>query len=116
MRSGARRHLLTFEAPVETVDPVTGATVTTWTQQFQTRASIRPLSGRELFAAQQVQAEVNTKVNIRWRLGVDETLRARSELDGTIFDIGAVLPDATLRREIDLLCIRRVSEGWRRGE
>lgn len=116
MRSGARRHALAFEQPVETVDPVTAATVVTWTSLFETLGSIDSLTGRELFAAQQVQAEVNTRINIRWRAGVDETLRIRELADGTIYDIGAVLPDKTRRREIWLLCTRRVSEGWRRGE
>lgn len=113
MRAGARRHAIVLERPSEKV--VAGANKTGWTKVAETRATIVALTGRELVAAQQVHAEVTTKINIRYRPGVDETLRARDVRDGTLFGILAVIPDPTLRREIDLYCVKRTSEGWRDG-
>lgn len=113
MRAGTRRHSIVLEQPSESV--VDGATVTKWTTFCTTRAAIVALSGRELFAAQQVQAEVTTRINIRYRPGVNETLRVRDLVDGNLYGILAVLQDPTARREIDLYCVRRTSEGWRDG-
>lgn len=114
MRSGSRRHAIVLEQPAEAT-LADGSNKTTWKKLAETRASIEPLSGRELFAAQQVHAEVNTKINFRWRPGVDETLRIREAGQGALYGILAVLPDKTGRREITCLCVKRTSEGWRDG-
>lgn len=111
MRSGNRRHAIVIEKPSESV--VNGANKTSWSKFADTRAAIEPLSGRELFAAQQVHAEVTTRINFRWRPNVDETLRIRAGT--TLYGILAVLPDKTGRREISCLCVTRTSEGWRDG-
>lgn len=113
MRSGHRRHSIVLEQPKEAV--VNGANVTTWRKVAETRASIEPLTGRELFAAQQVHSEVNTRINIRWRPDVNETLRLRTVGFQELYGILAVLPDKTGRREINLLCVKRTAEGWRDG-
>ncbi|MFS0820761.1 phage head closure protein [Bacillus sp. 1P02SD] len=42
-------------------------------------ASIEPLRGRELFAAQQENVEVTTRIRIRYRKGIDRTMIARFE-------------------------------------
>lgn len=112
MRSGNRRHAIVLEKPTEGVGSA-GENKTQWSLVATTRASIEPLSGRELFAAQQVHAEVNTKINFRWRPNIDATLRIRA--GGTVYGILAVLPDKTGRREITCMCVSRVSEGWRDG-
>lgn len=116
MRAGNLRHSVVIERPAEARPPASGALVTKFRKLFETRASIVPLTGRELFAAQQVQAEVTTRISFRWRpVDVDATCRVRTVSGDQIYDILAVLPDATARREIMLLCILRTSEGWRRG-
>lgn len=116
MRAGNLRHSIVLERPVEVRDPTSKALDTRFRKIFETRASIVPLTGRELFMAQQVQAEVTTRISFRWRLAeLDATCRVRTVSAEQIYDILAVLPDATARREIVLLCILRTSEGWRRG-
>ncbi len=114
MRSGARRHAIVFEQQIEAVG-AEGANEITWSTLFETRASIEPLSGRELMLAQQVNAEVNTRINVRWRPGIHEALRIRNVGLGELYGILAALPDKTGRREINLLCVKRTAEGWRDG-
>jgi len=85
---------------------------------------IEALSGDELWTAQQVQANVNTKIMLRYRRGVTSLMRvvhqtreqlAVSPQEMTIYDIAAVLPDRTGRRELTLLCVNRSTPGFRSG-
>jgi SPP1 family predicted phage head-tail adaptor len=47
----------------------------TWNDEITARAYIEPLSGRELFAAQQVNAETTTRITIRYRTGLNQAMR-----------------------------------------
>lgn len=77
----------------------------TWATVY---ASVEPLNGRELFAAQEHHAEVTTRIRMRYREGV--TAKMRVSLDGEIYEIKAVLP---FRRDgrMELLCTSGVTEG-----
>lgn len=120
MQSGKLRHQVILERRTDVQQP--GGQVKHDYVPFATDvwAAIEPVSGREFFAAQQVQAEVTTRIRIRWRDDVDETCRIRHVTRHTIpihediYDIAAVLPDAkTGRRELVLMCTKRTAEGWR---
>jgi SPP1 family predicted phage head-tail adaptor len=65
-------------------------------------AEIVPLSGREFVAAQAVQAGITTRITVRWRDGITAAMRVVHGAD--IYNIKAVLPDATLRRHLTLMC------------
>lgn len=69
-------------------------------------ADIQPLRGKELFAAQQVQAEVDLKVFVRYP---ETTLAAKDRvLFGTrTFDILAVINSSERNRHLELLCKER---------
>lgn len=78
MRAGMNRALVTLETLPDTpVMDSGGQPSDAWTPLTTRgiRARIEPLSGRELLAAQQVNAEVTTRITIRWRPLV--TSRAR---------------------------------------
>lgn len=49
--------------------------VYTWATFLQLWAEVLPLRGREFFAASQGQEEVTTKFRIRYRTGIDHTMR-----------------------------------------
>lgn len=119
-QAGKYRRRIDIEEQVQTKD-TTGSVVPTWKalwrgvpcsiNQFQGR-------GREGFAAQQVQADVEWKIAFRWRPDLDASMRCVEYLGGDrakpfVYNIEAVLPDATNRREIELLCRTRLSEGFR---
>lgn len=84
-------------------------------------ASIAAVSGREFFAAQQVQSEVTTKIGIAFRDGIDSTYRIKhitrygeSPQWFDVYDVVAALPDEkTGRRDLNLMCVKREAEGWR---
>jgi len=118
MQSGKLRFRVTLQRRTETQQPG-GQPIQSYVDIATVKAAIRPLSGRELIAAQQVQFQANTEITIRWRGDIDETCRVRhvvvfdspEVVDN--YDVIAPLPDPkTNRRELKLLCVKRSAEGW----
>jgi SPP1 family predicted phage head-tail adaptor len=109
MQSGRLRHQITLQSPSRTRNAV-GEPVTTWTDVATVWASVGPLSARDLFAAQQWQAEVTHRVRIRYAPDVADVQDSWRVLFGS-----RVLVIRTVRNidernvEIELLC----SEGLR---
>lgn len=123
MRAGQLRHRITLQRPVATQDEW-GDPSPSWEDVATVAASIESISGREFFSAQQVQADVTTRITIRWRNGIEPAMRithataaqqAMSPPEFTIYDIEAILPDPTGRRSIVFMCRNRNSEGFRSG-
>ncbi len=120
MRAGRLRHRLTLEKRADTQSD-SGEVVPTYAFFDECWGNIKPLAGREYFAAQQLQADVTTEIIIRYRPGIDSTIRIRhrpntQEGDGDVYDVTAVMQDDTSGiRELRLMCTKRESEGWRRG-
>lgn len=87
-----------------------GQQAQTWTDAFNSWASIEPLSGRELQAAQAIHAETSHRLEIRYRPGVTADLRAVYQ--GRIFSVLAVFDEAMAHQKLIVMC----SEGAIRGE
>lgn len=122
MRAGPNRFEVELQRRVDNQDA--GGLDHTYETFGEDYAGIRDLSGRELFAAQQVQADVTTEIRMRWRPDVDATTRIVcyvGDLDDSprqveVYDVMAPVKDAkTGRRELVLLCVRRTAEGYRSG-
>lgn len=119
-QAGAYRRRVDIEQQVQTKDS-TGSVVPTWSALWKAvPCSINQFQGRgkEGFAAQQVQADVEWKIAFRWRPGLDASMRCVEYFDAarttsTVYNVEAVLPDPTNRRQITLLCRTRLSEGFR---
>jgi SPP1 family predicted phage head-tail adaptor len=116
MRAGQLRHQVTIQSSRESQSP-TGATTITWSD-FATGvwAAIEPISGRELFAAQQVQSNLSTRIRIRHLAGVHEKMRVKyvnRDSETTYYDIESVIPVNERGAEMHLMCIRRGAEGFR---
>lgn len=77
-----------------------GEPVRTWTDVASVWAEILPLNGRELFAAQTNQSQVDSKIVIRHRNGITAAMRILQS--STEYNIEAVLPQQG--RELYLLC------------
>lgn len=56
-----------------------------WTDWLVTWANVTPLTGRELYDARQLSAEVDTRFRVRWKSGLVPTMRIL--YDGKIYDI-----------------------------
>lgn len=93
MRSGKLRHRVTLQRFVKTQDPTTGLIRTEWADVATVWASVEPLSGRDFIAARAQQSEISARVVIRYREGIDSTMRVLHR--GRIYSIeGPPLPDA----------------------
>jgi SPP1 family predicted phage head-tail adaptor len=84
-----------------------GQATITWTDVATVWARVRPVSGREFFAAAQVQQEQTVKVLVRYRTDVLPTWRLVWQ--GRAHDITGVLPIG--REWTEILCLQGVKDG-----
>lgn len=84
-----------------------GAFVTTWQDIATVWAEIKPISGREYFSAQQVQSEVTTQIWIRYRDGIEPTMRVAHK--GKLYEIVSVLNYQGLNKALQLMCKEKLN-------
>ncbi len=84
-----------------------GQATITWTAIATVWARVRAVSGREFFAAAQVQQEQTVKVLIRYRTDLDATCRLVWQ--GRSHDITGVIPIG--REWTELMCLQGVKDG-----
>lgn len=110
MQAGKLRHRVSLQEPVKTQNPLTGATVNSWQEIKKLWADVVPLSAREFIAAQATQAEITTRITIRYRS--DITSKHRIVYGNKIFNIEGVLPDPESGRDyLTLPCSEGVNDG-----
>lgn len=105
MRAGTLRHRVTLQTVTETRD-ADGGVSESWTDTATLWAAVEPLRGREYFSAKALQAEVTTRIRLRYRAGVVPKQRV-TWLDGSTthtYDILEVIEPDTRRRELVLMC------------
>lgn len=111
MQSQDFNQRLLLQRPTLVQDLASGAMVTFWVDVGRVWASVDPLSARDFIAAQAVQSEVSVRIVIRYRAGVDQTMRLLGA-DGVVYAIKGVLPDKVTGREfITLPCSQGVLDG-----
>lgn len=86
--TGNLRHRVVLEAPVRTPDGG-GGSVVGWTPVAEVWAEIRTGQGQEAMIAEALSGRVSHVVTIRYRDGVDHTMRLR--FGGRLFAITAVV-------------------------
>lgn len=102
MRAARLRHRVTIQQPVVAVNGY-GERITTWSTVATVWAAVEPLRGREFFDAEQVQAEISHRVIMRYRAGMESTMRLLHE--GRVLHITAPPIDVDERhRELQLMC------------
>jgi len=84
MRAGQLRHSITVQLSVATADGMGGET-NTWTDLFDTRAAIWPLSSKEQLDAMKLESVITNKIRIRYRAGI--TSKNRIKFGDRIFNI-----------------------------
>ena len=102
---GKLRHRVTFERYTELLDtagevvqdPDTGDILRDWVEVATVWAAIEPLSAREFVAQQQIQSAVTARITIRYREGLDASMRIRHS--GRIYNIQGILADPESGRE-----------------
>lgn len=110
MRSGQLRHSITIQARSAARDAFGGAS-DQWADVFPNAlaASIEPLSGRELYSAQQHHPDVSVRIRIRHRVGV--LAEQRVIFKGQAYSVLYVIPKDMANRELHLMCSIGVNEG-----
>lgn len=78
-----------------------GITKEEWAPAFTCWAKVEPFTGREYWSAAAVNREAELRVTIRYRKGVDETLRLR--VGEKVFDIKSVLNPKMKNVKLELL-------------
>jgi SPP1 family predicted phage head-tail adaptor len=104
MRAGLLRHTVTVEAPTETQNEY-GEPATTWTTVATVYARREDLTGREYFAAQQVNSETTTRFTLRYIAGI--TTKHRLLCDSVQYDIAAVQDPDGRQRELVIMAVHR---------
>lgn len=112
MDSGKLRHKVSLQSLVEgspNLKP-SGEPDAVWTDVLtNVSASIEPLRGRELFAAQEHHSEVTTRIRIRYRDGV--TAAQRVKFGTRVLNILAVLNREERDIELELMCSEGLNDG-----
>lgn len=93
MQAGKLDRRVRFDAATETLSAA-GEPTRTWAEVATVWGSKEPLTGREAFQAQQLQAKVDTRFRIRWNETLShvtpkETFRILC--DGLVYDIVSAL-------------------------
>lgn len=101
MRAGQLRHRLKLQEATETRDGHGGIT-RDWETYTVRWGSVEPLRGRELFAAQQVNAEITHRVRLR-HCG-DLTTSHRLVLGTCNLNILSILNPEERNRELEVMC------------
>ena len=110
MRIGNLRRTVTIQRQSKVQD-VMGQPVDTWTTLVTRRASLEPLNGREYLEASGENADVSTRIRIRYDATVARVKPYDKIIDGAsspnaVYDIESVIVPRERNREIVLMCRR----------
>lgn len=98
---GDLRHRVTIEEKTITRDTYGGEEIT-WSTVATCWAAVEPLQGREFLEGRRLEAEVSTRIRIRYRSGVVPGMRIT--WGDHVYDIEAVIEHESKRRELRLMC------------
>nr|WP_315210104.1 phage head closure protein [uncultured Albidiferax sp.] len=107
MRAGSLDQRVTLQSR-STVQDAAGQDTITWVDVATVWAEVRPLRGREFFAAAQVQQEQSIKVRIRFRPDVQQTWRLVWQ--GRPHDITGAVPVGR-KDYLEIMCLQGVKDG-----
>ncbi len=100
MGAGKYRHLMTLEQPIAgDASEASGEVLSTWTKLASMWCSLVPLSGKELFAAQQVRAQTTHLVRTRHRNDLTITTAMRLTYRSRIFAIESAVNVGEMNNE-----------------
>lgn len=123
LRSGALRHVGRIERIVPTLDDSSSPLPVYETIAAEVRFAIEDLTAREFMQVQQIGAQLSTKIRIRWRPGIEATMRLARQINPgaaepayEYYEIQGITRDERLTRDLVLLCVKRDSDGFRGGE
>ncbi|TNH06633.1 phage head closure protein [Testudinibacter sp. TR-2022] len=111
MQIGKLRHRITLQQQITQLNSY-GGTITDWQDVATAWAEVKPLSGREYFAAEQVQSEITTQIWLRYRPDIQPTMRVK--WGDRTFEVISVINHNERNTALQLMCKERIN-GQRHG-
>lgn len=108
MNTGRMRHIITLQEKRSTIGEY-GGMVDTWQDVATVWASVEPLRGRELFAAQAAQSVTTVRFRIWYMDGVSQAMRIL--FGSKVYNIESVIDINHDHTEIHLLASTGLNEG-----
>ena len=113
IRAGQLRQVITFQSRSMGTDAA-GQPLETWVSQFTSRASVEPLSGRELIQAQIAGASVSHQITVRYRPELSNPIlvaKMRIIYRSRVFNIQASM----IQMEVNRVVVLQAQEGLNDG-
>ena len=108
MEGGKIRHRVQLQSAVYSRNDY-GEPIPVWTTYGTRWAEVKDLSGRELYQAQQINAEVTIGVKLRYMTGIEPAHRLL--FGSRILEIGAILNPDNRKIELNILCVESPDAG-----
>jgi len=99
MDIGKLKTKILIEQVIETANDY-GELIKTWSTFAPAWAEIRPITGREYYAANQINAEITAEIRIRYVAGITPKMRVNN--NSQLFDIKTVINTQNANKEIVL--------------
>lgn len=115
MRAGLLNRRVTFQDAIQAQNDM-GEVVMSWVDARTVWAAVLPARGSKYFAAQQLQNKASTVIRVRYQPGFRATQRIKHEKEPGIdefFEIVDIIEVNEDRREIECMCTKFESDGWR---
>ena len=110
MNIGALRHRVNISTVTPTQDAYGGVHTATTTPFVTVWGEVQDLSGRELYAAEELHSQITTKITVRFYPGIGPAMVASVAMDQKTrtFDILSVTDPDGRRVMLELSCKERV--------
>ena len=105
---GRFRERVALQRRVVGVDAL-GQESTSWADVATLWAEVLPIRGREYFAASQMQAPTDVRIRIRWRTGVEPTMRVAWK--GQPHEVVSVIDPEGRGAVLELMCVAGLRDG-----
>lgn len=110
--AGRFRHRLLIQKPVMVLDETTGERVPDWQPVIEVWADIMPLRGKEALTGEQILADMNTRIVVRWSPILEEVTAAHRGLhQNTIYNFVSLAHINLDRREIEIMAKSGANDG-----
>lgn len=100
--AGDLRHIVSIRTLPEGSAGALNVPTGQWPELCRCRAAVRPIRGRELWAAEQAQSLITYRILLRWRPGISVGMRVM--LEGRSFSIRYVIDVEERHHWLQLMC------------
>lgn len=104
MNAGQLDQTITFDS-ASVVQAANGEETITWVAGVTVWASVEPLTGREKLTAEQVLAELDTRIRVRWSADIAAvTPKHRIRHGSAIYNIVSIVNQRSLGDATEIMC------------